>query len=100
MLRYYGFSTNQIILESNQTLISEMIHNNIGVSLSQVAPHSTPYPFSEHIMQIPLKDDISLSFGYLLKQDTTLSLAASLFLNEFISYISHKTMHTPNFYIK
>lgn len=100
MLRYYGFSANQIILESNQTLISEMVHNNIGVSLSHITPHALVHPFSEHITQIPLKDDISLSFGYLLKQDTTLSLAASLFLNEFISYISHKTMHTPNFYMK
>ena len=77
-----------------------MVHNNIGVSLSHITPHALVHPFSEHITQIPLKDDISLSFGYLLKQDTTLSLAASLFLNEFISYISHKTMHTPNFYIK
>lgn len=97
LLSYYGFSPHQIILESNPALISEMIRSNIGVSLTHVTPFSQPSAVSEHVRHIPLKNDISLSFGYLLKQNTTLSLASSLFLNELISYISHKNMHTTLF---
>lgn len=97
LLSYCRFSPNQIILESNMTLITEMIHSNIGISLSHVTPLSLSHTISDHIIQIPLKADIPLSFGYLLDENTPLSLPASLFLNELISYIANKNIHTTLF---
>lgn len=84
----------KIIFESSLDLMSEMLSAGLGISINVSSPIARFRPrYYKRVVQIPLQKNIFSSFGYLVKIDKNLSLPATIFLNELITYISYKGGH-------